>query len=137
MNSIKLNTRLGACKLKISAQVQNDKIETLAELAMQYLIWHAVPAVAYSKDSDFARENEFSDVLAKHVADSAKDVLADCFSDIEIATSEYLKPNTADKIIAGIDKMSDEDFAKLEAKAEARRAKQAAKTAKVETTVEA
>ncbi len=42
VNSIKLDTKLGNCKLDISAQLRDGKAEDAAEYAMQFLVWHVV-----------------------------------------------------------------------------------------------
>ena len=109
----------------------------LAEFALQYLIWHVVPASAYGKDSDFKREDAYTEDLAAHMADATKDVLGDVFTDISVETAKYEKPDKMLKLIKEFVSMGmDETSAK--AMALSVQAKLASKNeAKVEETVEA
>lgn len=118
MESIKLATRLGNCKLNISAQLVNTEKATklLAEYAMQFLIWHSTGSEAFNGKSDFKRDAEYSDELANHVSAKAKAVLSDCFAGIEIETAAYVKPNPIAKLIKQYVSMG---FSEVEAKAEA------------------
>ncbi|HEY1248992.1 MAG TPA: hypothetical protein VGE97_08405 [Nitrososphaera sp.] len=99
MEAIKLNTRLGNCNLNIKAQLRNDKLKLAGEYCLQFMVWHLLGSDAYNKKSDFKRDAMFSDALAKHLADRGKTVLSDCFSDIEIQTSKYDKPDPIAKLI--------------------------------------
>ena len=88
VNSIKLDTKLGATRLEISAVAQNGKTDAIAEYAMQFLVWHVVGSQAFNKKSDYKRNAEFSDGLANHVRATALDVLGDCFDSIVVKTSK-------------------------------------------------
>jgi hypothetical protein len=137
MDSIKLNTRLGNCKLNISAQVQNDKIEKVLVFALKYLIWHVVQGNAFSKDSGFSNKSEYNEKLSEHMIGASKKVLGDYFSDIEIATAGYDKPDPIAKLIK---QYMDLGISEVDAKAMAAdvQAKIAKSTEKpVETKVEA
>jgi hypothetical protein len=99
VNSIALKTKLGNCKLAISAQVQNDKINEIAEFALQYLIWHVLPAEAYKKDSEFSRDSEFSDDLAEHLTKAGGALLRKFFTDVKLVADKYEKPDKLAKQI--------------------------------------
>jgi hypothetical protein len=120
MDSISLNTALGNCALDIKAELRNDKLQAIGDNAMAYLVWHKVPSSAYSKKSAFKRDSEYSAELEAHLVEHVKSVLGNCFQNIEIKASKYVKPEpkvlSADQILAGLDKLSDSDKAKLIAK---------------------
>jgi hypothetical protein len=118
VEAIKLDTKLGNCELKIKAQLQNDDkaMKLLGEYAMQYLIWHVVPAGAFNKKSDYKRDSEFSDALANHLISEGKTVLGKVFSDITIETAKY---NAPDKIAKLIKQYIDLGFSEADAKSEA------------------
>ena len=118
MESIKLATRLGNCKLEISAQLRNDEKanKLMAEYAMQFLIWHSAGSQAFNSKSDFARDAQFSDELAKHVRAKSLEVLSDCFDSIQIKTSAHVKADPIAKLIAQFVSLG---FSEDEAKAEA------------------
>lgn len=132
VESIKLNTRLGNCALDISAQLQNDDkaMQKLGEFALQFLIWHVVPASAYDKKSAFKRDSAYSDALAAHMTANCNSVLADCFKDIAIKTAKYDKPDPIAKLIKEFISLG---MSEVDAKAMA--AQVQAKTAKPETKV--
>ena len=101
VEAIKLETKLGNCKLEISAQLRNDDkaMKLLGENAMQYLIWHVVPAGAFNKKSDYSRNSEFSDGLAQHVRSETLSILGDCFDSIVVKTAKYDAPDKDAKMI--------------------------------------
>jgi polyhydroxyalkanoate synthesis regulator phasin len=140
VEAIKLSTALGNCKLNISAQLQNDKMDKIAKFALQYLIWHVIPAEAYKKDSDFKRDTEYSDKLAAYMVATCKSELAELFSDIEITTAKVVKVAPIDKLIKEFKSLGmTEDVAKKMAAEvlEKAKAKTEAKPEKVEEKVEA
>lgn len=105
VESIKLNTKLGNCSLKVSAQLQesDEAKKLLGEYAMAYLIWHVIPAAAFNKKSDFSRDSKFSDELAAHLKNETKAVLNKAFSDVSIETSEHVKADPIEKLMKQYD----------------------------------
>jgi hypothetical protein len=137
MEAIKLSTKLGNCELEISAQVQNDKTKQLAEYAMQYLVWHVIPAEAYKKGSAFKRDSAYSDELSGHMVSTCNAELAKFFSDIEIKTAKWNKPDPIAKLIKEFISLG-MDEASAKAMADQVQAKVASKTEeKTEASVEA
>jgi len=99
MDAIKLNTRLGNSTLKLSGVLRNDKIKEIAEFALQYLTWHVWPASAYSKDSGFKRDDEYSDALSDHLKSEGQTLLGKFFTDVKIETAKWDKPSPIAKLI--------------------------------------
>lgn len=122
---IKLKTKLGKIALSISAVMRNDEnlIAKVLAFGLQYLVWHIVPAKAYEKTAPYRRDSAYSDKLAQYLADKMRDVLSPYFENIEIETSEYVAPDSAEGILAKLDKMSDADIARIQAKIAAKQAK--------------
>lgn len=127
VESISLETKLGKCALKIQAQMRNDKMQQIAEFALQFLTWHVIPAEAYKKGSAFKRDSVWSPELGKHVVEAGGKVLSEFFSDVEMVPSEYVAPDSAEGIIAKLDKLDASQLAKIEAKLAAAKAKQQSK----------
>jgi hypothetical protein len=105
MESIKLNTKLGNCNLKVSAQLRDDDKakKLLGEYAMSYLIWHVIPASAFNKKSDYSRDSEFSDGLAKHLKTEGNAVLSEVFAGVSIETSKHVKADPVEKLMKQYD----------------------------------
>jgi hypothetical protein len=101
VEAIKLNTRLGNCNLKISAQLQNnDKaMKLLGEYAMQFLIWHSLGSAAFNKKSDFVRDSAYSDALSAHLKNEGVSILNEVFEGVSIETSAYAKPDPIAKLV--------------------------------------
>lgn len=101
VEAIKLNTRLGSCNLKVSAQLQNnDKaMKLLGEYAMQFLIWHVLGSAAFNKKSDFQRDSAFSDALAAHMVSEGTSILNEVFEGVAIETSAWVKPDPIAKLV--------------------------------------
>jgi hypothetical protein len=118
VESIELNTKLGNCNLNIEARLRNDDAaqKLLGEYAMQYLIWHIVPAGAFNKKSEYKRDAKYSDGLAKHLRAEGIAILGRVFENVSIETSEYKAP---DKIAKLIKQYIDLGFSEADAKAEA------------------
>jgi hypothetical protein len=135
VEAIKLNTKLGNCNLKVSAQLQNDDkaMKLLGEFAMQYLIWHVIPAGAFNKKSDYKRDSEYSDGLSKHLVSEGKSVLGKVFKDISIETSKYDAP---DKIAKLIKQYMDIGLSEADAKVEAMKIAALVAKPKTETSTE-
>lgn len=130
---IALQTKIGNCALDISAELKTDENaqKTIGENAMQYIVWHSVPSAAFDKKSEFKRNSEYSDRLAEHLVATIKTEFAKSFSNVVVKTEKWLKPDSAEKILKDIEKMSDEDFARIVA------ARKASKAAKIEPESEA
>lgn len=101
VNSIKLETRLGNCALDITAQLQNNEkaMKLLGEYALQFLVWHVVPASAYDKKSAFKRDSAYSDALGAHMQAEGIAILNEVFEGVEIKTSRYEKPDKIAKLV--------------------------------------
>lgn len=120
---IELKTKLGKVALSISAIMRKDMVEKVAAFGLQYLVWHIVPAKAYEKNAEFKRDSAYSDKLAQYLSGKMAHVLGEYFDNIEITTSEYVAPDSAEGILAKLDKMSDADIARIQAKIAAKQAK--------------
>ena len=125
MESIKLSTKLGNCALKVIAQLRNDDkaMKLLGEYAMSYLIWHVIPASAFNKKSDYSRDSQFSDGLARHLKTESIAVLSEVFDGVLIETSEHVKADPVEKLMKQYecDRETAEAFlAKVKGKTEAK-----------------
>lgn len=111
---IGLKTKLGSCKLDISAQLRKLSEADLKKLvlrAMQYIIWHEVPAKAFAKEESFKRDAVFSPEFADHVSRFIELMLSDYFDGIKIGTEQYVKPIK----VVDYAKLSEEEKAKIRA----------------------
>lgn len=134
---ISLKTKLGNCKLAIACQLRKLDEAVMAKLvvkALQFIIWHEVPAKAFAKDESFKRDSEYSPELEKHLIKHSTALLEPWFESIAFETALYERPVklTAEQIVEAL---SDDDFAKLVERRKA--AKTAPKPAEVETAVAA
>src|SRR5215470_19216439 len=96
---ISIKTRLGNCKLNVSAELRNDKINKLAEYAMQFLIWHNCGSEAFNGKSDYKRDAQYSIGLSDHMQTVCVDVLGEVFDSIKVETSKYEAPDKIAKLI--------------------------------------
>lgn len=119
-----LKTKLGSCNMVFKGQLRNDRIQKLADFALMYLIWHIIPQKAFAKDMPFKRDAAFSPELVKHLRVISLSILGDYYSDISLEMSQYVAPDSAEGIIAKIDKLDAAGIAKIEAKLAAAKAKQ-------------
>jgi hypothetical protein len=85
---IKLITKLGSVSLEIAAEPKADKLEAIAGLALQNLIFHKAPSTAYKKGSGLKRDDAYSDTLRDGVASAVKDALSPFFDDVSVVAGE-------------------------------------------------
>lgn len=134
---ISLKTKLGNCKLNIGAQLRKLDEAILAKLigkALQFIIWHEVPAKAFAKDESFKRDSDYSPELEKHLIKHATALLEPYFEGIAFETALYEKPIK----VVDYAKLTDAEKAKIREQVLAEIAAESkAVTAEVETAVAA
>lgn len=138
---ISLKTKLGNCKLVISAQLRKLSDEMTAKLvtkALQFIVWHEIPAKAFAKDEPFKRDSAYSEDLEAHLITHGNAILAPFFEEISWGTGKVEKLSPYDKAVKEFISLGlSEDDAKAMAKtAMDKIAASKTETAKVETKVE-
>jgi hypothetical protein len=93
---IKLDTNLGAISLEISAECEGN--EKIGKAAMQYAVFHQVPATAFKKGSGFKRDSAYSEDLRDIVAEAVELRLkAAGFDAISVKASKHIAAPSANR----------------------------------------
>lgn len=94
-------TKLGSVALHVRAEAIPSALADIAKLALQNLIFHKAPSIAYKKGSGFKREDSFSPELAEQMKSAVKSALMPYFKDISVEASLYVAPEPkADAVAA-------------------------------------
>ncbi len=96
---MKINTKLGAIALAVMGSPKSEKQDELNKMALQYLLFHKAPALAFKKGSGFKRDDAHSDKLEAAVKAAVSTTLESYFDAVEVETGLYVKP-----VAAGVEK---------------------------------
>ncbi len=92
---MKINTKLGSISLNVSATPKAEKQGELDKMALQYLLFHKAPALAFKKGSGFTRADAHSPALQAAVSAAVKTTLESYFDGVEVGAGQYVKPIAA------------------------------------------
>ena len=97
---MQVKTKLGSVAVLVTATVTTGKEEELMLLGMRYLLNHNAPAKAFHKDTGFTTKTPYGPEVEAAVAGAIKGTLGEYFSDVDVATSLYVK--TEDKVTVAV-----------------------------------
>jgi hypothetical protein len=98
--SNKIESNVGKCGFRISyAELKPN--EKMAELFLQYHLWHKVQSLMFAggKKAAFTKESPYSPELAAHALKKAQDELGLYFDGLNIEISEQVKDSEEQKFM--------------------------------------